>query len=285
MAAGHPGVEVRPAAVDSPGALDRAVDGAVAVINCAGPFARTSAAVIDAALRARIPYVDIAAEIEGVADTFAHHDARAREAGVVVLPAMAFFGGLGDLLATAAMGDWTSADEVCIAYALDSWRPTRGTRVTGKVSRQRRQGRRVLYTNGRMAFRTGDARPVVDWSFPAPVGEQAVVAEFTTADSVTIPRHLETPEIRTYMTLAAVRDLEDPDVPPPVAADESGRSAQTFLVDVLVRSAGRERRAVAGGSRPGVLAAGDAFDAGELLRSLPLESLSLDLPESADQRR
>jgi short subunit dehydrogenase-like uncharacterized protein len=307
MAGVHPGTEVRPAAVDSPGALDRAVDGAVAVINCAGPFARTSAGVIDAALRARIPYVDVAAEIEAVADTFAHYDARARAAGVVVLPAMAFYGGLGDLLATAAMGDWTSADEVCIAYALDSWRPTPGTRASGKVSRQRRQGRRVLYTNGRLAYRAGDARRVVDWTFPASVGEQAVVPEFTMADSVTIPRHIRTPEIRTYMTLAAVRDLQDPDSPPPVAADERGRSAQTFLVDVAVRSGGRQRRAVAAGrdiyaisaplaveatervvgglvDRTGALAPGEAFDAADLLRALPLERLTLDQPEPAPER-
>ena len=42
------------------------------------------------------------------------------------MPAMAFFGGLGDLLATAAMGDWTEADEVHVAYGLSSWHPTRG---------------------------------------------------------------------------------------------------------------------------------------------------------------
>jgi hypothetical protein len=38
---------------------------------------------------------------------------RAREGGIVIIPAMAFYGGLGDLLATAAMGDWTIADEIC----------------------------------------------------------------------------------------------------------------------------------------------------------------------------
>ncbi|NED52816.1 saccharopine dehydrogenase, partial [Micromonospora aurantiaca] len=87
------------------------LDGAAAVINTAGPFAATAAPVIEAALRAGIPYVDVAAEIEANADTFARFGDRARAAGAVVVPAMAFFGGLGDLLATAAMGDWTAADE------------------------------------------------------------------------------------------------------------------------------------------------------------------------------
>ena len=61
---------------------------------------------------------------------------------------MAFYGGLGDLLVTAAMGDWTAADEAHIAYGLSSWHPTAGTRAAGAVSRERRGGRRVRYTGG-----------------------------------------------------------------------------------------------------------------------------------------
>ena len=132
----HPGLEARPASVDDPASLDRALAGAAAVINCAGPFATTAAPVIEAALRAGIPYVDVAAEIEANLDTFAHFADRARAAGAVVVPAMAFYGGLGDLLATAAMGDWTAADEAHIAYGLSSWHPTAGTRTAGAVSRR-----------------------------------------------------------------------------------------------------------------------------------------------------
>src|SRR6266511_6130787 len=73
------------------------------------PIATTSAPVLDAALRARIPYLDITAEVEVVADTFAQYADRARDAGIVVVPAMAFYGGLGDLLATVAMDDWPAA--------------------------------------------------------------------------------------------------------------------------------------------------------------------------------
>ncbi|WP_408195183.1 saccharopine dehydrogenase family protein [Paraburkholderia sediminicola] len=162
----------------------------VAVINCAGPFASTSAPVIEAALRARIPYLDVAAELEANLDTFKHYAERAREAGVVIVPGMAFFGGLGDLLATAAMGDWTAADEICIAYGLSSWKPTLGTRAAGQVSRQRREGRRLVFTKGQMAFRT-DAAPVAEWQFPAPLGKQPVIGEFTMADTVMIARPSE----------------------------------------------------------------------------------------------
>jgi hypothetical protein len=54
----------------------------------------------------------------------------------VVVPAMAFYGGLGDLLATAAMDDWPAADWISIAYALSGWRPTLGTRATSQSRRR-----------------------------------------------------------------------------------------------------------------------------------------------------
>ncbi|MFJ8696834.1 saccharopine dehydrogenase family protein [Streptomyces roseolilacinus] len=289
-AASGPGLDVRTASVDDAASLDRALAGAAAVVNCAGPFATTAAPVIEAALRAGIPYVDVAAEIEANADTFTHFADRARAAGTVVVPAMAFYGGLGDLLVTAAMGDWTAADEAHIAYGLDSWHPTPGTRAAGEVSRQRRGGRRVRYTDGRLQY-VGDAPPVLEWSFPDPMGTRPVVGEFTMADVVTVPSHLAIPEVRTYMTVEAARDVSAPDTPAPTAVDERGRSAQTFLVDAVVRSGGSERRAVARGrdiyavTAPlvveavhriltgrtravGVASAGRIFDAPDLLRAL-----------------
>jgi hypothetical protein len=298
LAASHPGLDARPASVEDPTSLDRALAGAAAVINCAGPFATTAAPVIEAALRAGIPYVDVAAELEANVDTFAHFADRARAARVVIVPAMAFYGGLGDLLASAAMGDWTAADEAHIAYGLSSWHPTDGTRAAGKVSRERRNGRRVRYTNGRLEYRD-DAPPTLEWAFPDPMGTRAVIGEFTMADVVTIPSHLFIPEVRTYMTIEAARDLSAPDTPTPTAVDERGRSDQTFLVDVVVRSGGTERRAVARGQdiyavtaplaveavcriltgqtrTVGVASAGKIFDAPDFLRALS-PHISLEL--------
>ena len=299
LAQAQPGLEARQASVDDPASLDRALNGAAAVINCAGPFATTAAPLVEAALRAGIPYVDVAAEIEANLDTFTHFAERARAAGTVVVPAMAFYGGLGDLLVTTAMGDWTAADEAHIAYGLSSWHPTAGTRAAGAVSGQRRGGRRVRYTGGRLEYHD-DALPTLEWPFPAPLGPQSVIAEFTMADVVTVPSHLAIPEVRTYMTTTAATDLSAPHTPPPAATDERGRSAQTFVVDVLVRSGGTERRVVAAGqdiyaiSAPlaveavdriltgrtrttGVASAGALFDAPDFLRALS-SHLSLHVP-------
>jgi short subunit dehydrogenase-like uncharacterized protein len=57
----HPELTIRVAAVDDPTSLDRALDGAAVVINCAGPFLDTATPIIEAALRARIHYLDVTA--------------------------------------------------------------------------------------------------------------------------------------------------------------------------------------------------------------------------------
>lgn len=303
--AGEHGLEARVASVEDPASLDRALAGTAAVINCAGPFASTTGPVIEAALRAGIPYLDVAAELEANLDTFAHYRERARDAGAVIVPAMAFFGGLGDLLATAAMGDWTEADEAHIAYALSSWHPTAGTRLSGAVSRERRGDHRLRYSGGQWEHSI-DQAPTLEWTFPDPVGPRQVIGEFTMADVVTVPQHLSIPDVTTYMTAEAVRDIAAPHTPAPTAADTSGRSDQTFLVDVVVRSGGAERRATAGGQdiyavtaplvaealervltgrikTKGVASAGEMFDAPDFLHALaPHITLNLNPQKQND---
>ncbi|MFC7794826.1 saccharopine dehydrogenase family protein [Streptomyces cinereoruber] len=297
------GLEPRVASVDDPASLDRALAGTVAVINCAGPFAATTGPVIEAALRVKIPYLDVAAELEANLDTFAHYRERAQDAGAVIVPAMAFFGGLGDLLATAAMGDWAAADEAHIAYALSSWHPTAGTRLSGAVSRERRGDVRLRYRGGQWERRT-DAAPTLRWTFPKPMGPREVIGEFTMADVVTVPQHLSIPDVTTYMTAEAVRDVAAPHTPVPTATDPNGRSDQTFLVDAVVRSGKAERRATASGQdiyavtaplavealervltgrtkTVGVASAGEIFDAPDFLHALA-PHITLDLhPQNA----
>ena|SRR5882672_5950483 len=58
------------------------------------PFVDTADIVTNAALRARIHYVDVAAEQLSVGKTLEKFDASAREAGTAVVPSMGYFGGL-----------------------------------------------------------------------------------------------------------------------------------------------------------------------------------------------
>jgi hypothetical protein len=293
VAAQCPESEARVASVDDDGSLDRAMADASAVINCAGPFIDTAIPIIEAALRAGIHYFDVAAEQVAVLAVFERFSRAAKEAGVVIAPAMAFYGGLGDLLATAAMGEWSVADEILIGVALDGWKPTPGTRLAG----QRNPGRRFIFSNGRLE--RSDPPPPRTWKFPAPFGQQNVVG-LSFAETITISRHLRTPQIHVYMNDAPIADIRNPDTPAPAAADETGRSSQTFLMEVIARKGAAERRAVAHGRdiyavtapivveaahravnglarTTGVVAAGEVFDARDFLSSLAPAHLSFEL--------
>jgi short subunit dehydrogenase-like uncharacterized protein len=112
----HPDSDLRVASIEDPGSLDRALDGAEVVINCAGPFGETAPAVIEAALRARCHYLDVTGEALVTLETFARYAEselnvkRVRDADIVLVPSMAFYGALGDLLGTVALGDWAEAE-------------------------------------------------------------------------------------------------------------------------------------------------------------------------------
>lgn len=295
IACAHTGADIRVASIDDPASLDRALDSAAGVINCAGPFAETGPAVIDAALRAGIHYLDTCGEAIVTLSTFDQYAHNAATGDVVVLPAAGFFGALGDLLVTATMGDWISVDEVFLAVALDGWKPTPGTRLAG----QRRAGRRVVFTANRIEIRAaGEQQPASIWNFPEPFGKQDVLGEFPTVDVVTISRHVATPEIRAYINLAPIADLRDPNCGPPEPADESGCSSQKFLLEAVARRGKNERRASVSGrdiyavtapiiveaferimdgrhTRSGVVAAGELFDAASFLRALSPAHLTL----------
>jgi short subunit dehydrogenase-like uncharacterized protein len=242
--------------------------------------------VIEAALRARIHYLDVCAEQRAALDVFERFADAAKVAGVTVMPAMAFYGGLADLLATAALGDWPDADAIEIAVALDSWHPTAGTRRTG----ERNHYRRLVVAGGKLEP-LADPPPSREWTFPMPFGTQEVVA-LPLSEIVTLSRHVRSAEVHSYMNLAPLKDLRDPHTPPPTPTDAHGRSSQIFAVETRVRRGGRTRRALAlgrdiyavtaplvveamqrigdgRGKANGVLAPGQAFDARDFLESLP----------------
>jgi Saccharopine dehydrogenase NADP binding domain len=289
------GTEACVADVENPVSLEAAISGSNAVINCAGPFLDTAAPLIEAAIRSRVHYLDVAAEQAAVLGVFERFSAEQRATNIVIVPAMGFFGGLGDLMATVAMGEWDSADEICIAVALDSWKPTHGTRLTG----ERNPGRRFILSGGRLE--RADPPPSRQWVFPPPFGEQRVVP-LSLAETIIISRHLRTPEIRVFMNPAPLADLRNPDTPPPAPADPSGRSSQIFVMDVVARKGRQERRVVArgqdiyavtapivveavqrvvaGASRTtGVVAAGEAFDARDFLNSLTSAFFAIEFRE------
>ncbi len=281
----HAGLEQRVATIDDAGSLRRAVRDVGAVINCAGPFLDTAVPLAHAAVESGVHYLDVTAEQPVVQALYRDLDSEARAAGVAVVPAMAFYGGLADLLLTAALDGGTRAEEVEVAIGLDRWWPTPGTRATGARS----TATRLTLRDGVLTSLEGSA-PRETWSFPSPVGEQRVV-EVPFSEAITVDRHLDVGELRSYLNTSPLEDLRDPSTPAPSATDDRGRSAQRFVVDVVVGCDGATRRAratgqdiyavtapivVEGAARlldgrhrgPGALAPGEAFDAADVLAAL-----------------
>jgi hypothetical protein len=241
LAVSRDAVDVRPASVEHPLSLAAAFEGASAVINCAGPFLDTADAVCGAALDAGAHYLDLTAEQSSAAHCFEAFAGSARERGLSVLPAAAFYGGLSDLLATVAMGDWTHADAIEIGIALDSWHPTEGTRLTGR----RNTAKRVNVVDGRLTP-LPDPPPRREWTFGAPFGVESMI-ELPFAETITISRHLRTTEVHTYLMAAALNDVRDPDTPAPLVDAQTGHSPQRFRLEVHVRREGVVRQASAMG--------------------------------------
>ncbi|WP_409466382.1 saccharopine dehydrogenase family protein [Amycolatopsis sp. GA6-003] len=225
---------------DGPG-LRALLDDVAVVINCAGPFLDTALPLATAAVETGTHYLDVTAEQPAVQQLYRELDAPARSAGTAVVAAMAFYGGLADLLLTAVLGPETSAAEAEIAIGLDRWWPTAGTRATGARNTATRQ----VIRDGALVPLPAPA-PTGKWDFPEPIGAQSTV-ELPFSEVVTIDRHLKVKTLRSWLNTAPLDDLHDPDTPAPHAGDERGRSAQRFAVEVTAGSGAQRRRGSATG--------------------------------------
>jgi hypothetical protein len=117
---------------------------------------------------------------------------------------------------------------------------------------------------------------------------------------ILISRHIKVPNIRSYLNLAPLENVRDPNAPPPRAADGSRRSPQTFVIEAVARKGGLERRAIAKGrdiyavtapiiveaaqrilegcaKAVGTVAPGAIFNAREFLETLAQEHFSLEI--------
>jgi short subunit dehydrogenase-like uncharacterized protein len=296
MLDGRPALEIRPARVDDPDALRTAMAGAAAVINVAGPFLDTGVLVSEAAVAGGAHYLDVTAEQPAVEAVYAARARDAEQAGLAVIPAMAFYGGLADLLATAVLKSGAVEREsepvtLSVAIGLDRWWPTAGTRLTGS----RNTAPRRTIVDGRLAP-LPDAVPRDTWHFAE--GFDQPVAAVPFSEPVLIARHLPVDTLHSYLSASALSDIRDPATPPPPASDDRGRSSQQFVVDVVAQVGTQTHRIAASGrdiyaatapliveatarlldgraTRTGVLAPGEVFDAEDFLRALTPDVLTL----------
>lgn len=179
------------------GDLPRLIDGVDVVVNCAGPSSDVGLAVIDAAIQGRAHYLDISGEESFVRRVYGSRDSAAISAGVIVGPAFAGKGAIGDWLA-AVMADEARASvatlgplDVAIAYAHTSegfMRPSRGS---------------ALSAAGQRFLRLRDRRraPVTrEFDFPRPFGRGHAV-RVPGAEDISVLRHVPAREASTYIAI------------------------------------------------------------------------------------
>ncbi len=135
---------VRVFGLDDAGKLKAGLDGIDLVLHCAGPFSATCTPMLDACLATGTHYLDITGEI-GVFEHCHQQDARAKTAGIVVLPGAGFDVVPTDCLAAQLKRELPEARSLVLAFEAGGG-PSPGTAKTsveglGKGGRARLGGR------------------------------------------------------------------------------------------------------------------------------------------------
>lgn len=132
------GLEARVFDLGDRAALHRELGGVAAVLHCAGPFAWTSRAMVDACLATSTHYLDITGEID-VFEAIHARDAEARRAGVVLLPGVGFDVVPTDCLAARLAAETPQASQLELAFYAAGGGVSRGT-LRSMVERMPRGG-------------------------------------------------------------------------------------------------------------------------------------------------
>lgn len=285
--------------IGDPNSLDEAFAESTTIINCAGPFLDTAEPIIQSALRLQKNYIDLSAEQKAVLDVFENFSVKAKQAGIIVLPAVAFYGGLGDLLTTALTAGWDEIDDINLYIGLDSWHPTKGTRLTG----DRNHYQRLVLDNGQLVpVKTTTS---ISWNFPEPISKQEMIP-VPLSEIITISRHLKVKNINTYLSQKSIEDIRSDATPEPKPVDKKNRSSQQFCLEVVATKGNIKRMIYAKGQdiyavtaplvveainrikigklkTKGVSTLGEIFNAGEFLKSLSTEDILISKIEESEK--
>lgn len=174
------GPDVRVAAVGDVPTLAKALHDVKVLLTCVGPFVELGWTAVEAAVQAKVHYVDSTGEGVFVETLLERFDARARAAGVALAPAMAFDEVPADVAATVA-AEGLEHPEVVLTYALPSRGASLGTirsslGIIASKGPWIDEGRRVMVGAGehrRWAPMPAPLGPKPSVSFPFAVGHLA----------------------------------------------------------------------------------------------------------------
>lgn len=172
--------DARQAEVGDIDGLVRALGDVAALITTVGPFMQLGDTAAEAAVRAGVHYVDSTGEAAFIDRLVGHYGARARDAGIVMAPAMGFDEVPADVAATLAVEGIEDSDLV-LTYAMPK-RASTGTlrtmasNILSSDARWVRNGARTRVATGskqRWAPMPDPMGPKLSVSLPFSIGELA----------------------------------------------------------------------------------------------------------------
>lgn len=139
-------------AIDDAEGLKKLLSKGKVVLHCAGPFQHTAVAMVEACLATKTHYTDITGEYQ-VFERLVAYDAKAKEAGIQVMPGVGFDVVPSDCLALHLKQRLPEATHLQLAFAALGGGPSRGTAKTmieglGQGSMIRQGGALVEVPNG-----------------------------------------------------------------------------------------------------------------------------------------
>lgn len=140
------GLPIRVFGLDSPGEIQRNLQGVQAVLHCAGPFSQTSKPMVDACLQGRVHYLDITGEI-AVFEACSARNEEAKRQGIMLLPGVGFDVVPSDCLAQYVARRVPKATHLALAFQSSpfSSRGTMATSIEGMhAGRVRKEGHLVV---------------------------------------------------------------------------------------------------------------------------------------------
>lgn len=182
--------------------LAELIGSAAAVIACAGPFTVHGEAVIEAAAENGTPYLDTTGEQPFIRASFERWGRTAARSGATLVSGMGFDYLPGDLLAGLCAAGLGPLERLTIAYSVRGFEPTRGTALS---TLEMLRGGDVEWSGGRL--RTASRRAGRgSFGFPSPIGSRRV-GRYPSGEQITVPRHVETREVRSLIDLESLLPL------------------------------------------------------------------------------
>ncbi len=241
------GEEIRVADARDEESLVSAFEGAIVVASCAGPFLQLGHAPVAAAIHAGAHYLDTSGEQAYARIVYEQYGPEAERRGVVLLTSFGFEYVPGDLAARLAADGLEPLHEIAVACSVSGTKSSRGTRRSmAQIMRQPL----VAWSGGQLVPSrfAATSRKVT-----FPFGEREVV-EWSGTEPLSVPRHTEVQEVRSYVRaprvavrlapaagivaplfrLSAAAGRKDP--------DEARRQEATFTVVAEARGAQGTRR-------------------------------------------